>query len=1070
MYKKNKATKNNSLKKASISTAVAALASVAALSGVEPFKPDSASMTFAATGYLRSLLRNYDGFGPYGGGLWASLYGKDGTDRLTENQRENLDLDKKIVERLCSSVGTYLSEQGLRSKLSGFGVSSAVYEGTIKEMTEKNKSYKKLAESFGNVRASVGQRSFMNAAAADLLASLEQYKSDSIRIFVEMLNAINISRSSDSEAVKQMQGIAKEFKSTSELVRLSNIGAILDNEDKNVRREARRICEKAVLLLFEGKTFSDLAVDKHFKIMSSRYSRFDESDWKLVGKMSDSVKPLYAVLDALLGIIQAVDDVVRELVAQQAILSIRKYMVKMVERGESEMAAAYARKEQMGTVAAVIGSDAEQTLLTPLLLADDTVDKKNMKIDGFSWFGNNGVSSLRDDLVGALYGERNLTRVLDKYLDDVKSDTYTYGEASNKRQFSYDLATLMVNVFGDEFARECFSWLESMNSDLFGKVYDKLFGASSMTDAERQQRDTLLKQKFRLKDSDIQNIRAAKAEFDSNGNSRFHYVGKSGEVLPFPIEFTQLRAADGRVLADGRLSGRGARTVAVYSMMPNLLKYSGLLAVMKDLYERRATTTVNPTEYENTIEPLFNEDKFLAGARSAVSAVSTIFEKVSGLIDRLAKVKDSAKSRASKKKAAKVVDEDVRCVLPLDEGNVITDKYKFEFEGNTLKFSNLPDGIKQVSVVVCPKNSADGKKTGNKDFDGPVVDVRNGVATFDYASLFTPGAGSYELHFRNEVKDDKGNVIDHKFLCKVKLVYKMGETVHTSSVQEGTIKQDASESTIDLSSSEIFLNQDESFTIKAKTGNGSNLPKNLTVVFFAAGAPANLESDMFAAELIDGKYETKTPPRKGNTGWQAHIYGPGKTLSKENFIGKLEFDSSKAKEIKIQNAGSLVDVVSKEGFKGNNSKVTKKLKITLPKEGFSDDSGISRTSLPYDVVYSDNYNSKAFSSAMSLEYVGESADGTSEIYNADVEIAATKADQKIVLTNDDGDKIVGDNSVNSETEVNAKINFANGTKLRNSNGFGNNLGMGMYYNNSNNLLRKLYKNGLGSLGNSWWTL
>lgn len=1039
MYKKNKATKNNSLKKASISTAVAALASVAALSGVETFNPDSASMTFAVRN--RHLFNNdfwsqgMNGFYGNGWGYGNFIgnpfnYYNNVDQRLNENQKENADIERKIVNNFGMSVSSNLSSNAIKSRIGNFcKAPSRVYDGVIERLTEKNEAYKDFVKAFKQVNSSMPLAQ-MDAAVAQCLKKLKDFKRNIMKQASELIMCYQLPRSADHDTAERLKETASEFKCDAELVKLANVKGIFEG---NALEEARGICEKAIILLFEGKSFSDVAAE-NFQQRARSLNWYYTANLDLRSdKVSDLVRPLYAVLDVLLCTAQAVDDVVREFFAQQIVHNIRKYMAAMVQKGETDMAVAFGGKEYIGSFASMYGSTIEQTMIAPLLLSDDiTKDKAvNMKSYGNSSVLDNNFY-LKQALVESLRGGRKFGDVLEGYLGALASSSRErereLDRTSNDVEVSYDLAKLLEGAVGTQFARECLSILEALRSTLMRDNYPQLFGTPEL--------EARTKAAFRLSDNDVKLIKEAKADFDRNGD-KTHFVKSGGEIPSFLIKFGIAGQPTSYLSASGRT------TALFYAGVPDLLKYSGLLEILIDVYDKRSRRGVDG--YDNSMYPLIDENTFVNGVRSAMSAIGSLFEKTRSLMNRMASIK-ATEPYSKGGKVAKTADRDVRCVLPLNEGNLNIDKYKFDFEGGTLRLGNLPEEFKQVSVVVCPKNADKSNKSANKDFDGPVVDVRNGVATFDCSGLFTPGPGVYELHFRNEVKDDKGNVTDHKFFCKCKLVYKLDEAVHANVVQEDKVEQNASDSIVDLSSNEIYFNKDNSVTVKCKAGKDA--PKGLTAVFFAEGVPANLEADKFGMELVGGKFVAQFPPvKKGK--WQLHIYNG--QIAKENYVGKIVFDTDKSKEIKVKESGSLADTVAIGESGDRQATVEKTLRIILPKEGFSNGEGIDkRRSLPYELVYSSG-GDKALSSTMSLEYVDETADSSGIIYKAKVQVAPTTSEQKIVITDDAGHRIEAAKTVNSETGVNEKIDFNNAVNrttkddwFYNLGGLGNNLG-GLWY-------------------------
>lgn len=1003
MYKKNKATKNNSLKKASISAAVATLASVAAFSGSGSF--DSNNFALGATRWYdssrffkRGLGRGFGKYGRLGSGYLGYYRDQLPTD---ENQKENFEFIGKVYDVSAQAMTKHLAPQSIYEKLrdSDLGGGPTSFE-KILDILLKDEVYDKgkfLLDSRGGV---LGPEA-MGKSYVYSVKCLKEWRNRLIRLFAKLACIAQLGKltTKDEDKLEKLKKLAKDgLDAPSELVDAACIKEIL--RDPALLEKATSIADNGVKLLFNGGSFSDVRTSMNSVV--DAWTDLD-SDTERRGyyldRMPKAVRGFRSVLEVILACIRSIDDYTREAYAAITAYGIRKCMGGMSVQPEDEsIFFAAGPKSQFAAMSKAVGHPG--AFLAPVFAVNNIADKADIDFAGREAV-KSSLAKFDSYLSRARKGEVTLKRLVEANHKQAVSDA-----AKNPGDLGliYDLSKLYEGVAGADKAKEFLGWFEQIRKDF-------------LADPENY---NFFLEKARSRGEAIEEmLTEGKKSFDVNDGSEAsneaHFIGAGGNALPFSVDFTNTLGEE-----TSREIPSGLRE-AFYSLasMPEMLKGAALLEVLKLPFS--SLSSFSSLNYD--IESMFSAHDYLAAANEAAGQFDKAFEEVNETLKNMAKIKKEAVSEEEKKKKAKskVDNSGVIGLLTLDSGNVNTDRYKVSDEGKTLTIENLDADCKFISPVFCPKNSAD--KAGNVNKDLPVVEVNNGKAVVNMSDVLT-NSGRFELHIRKVVKDEAtGAIKDYPFLFKLNAVYGADKIKGTKLLEVEKREQSAT-SLLDFSSARVMYAEDGTAIICIDLNEGvsvSEAPKTLTAVVFKQGVPPNMEHDKMAAQLEGRTYKLYTLP-KLEGGYQVHFYNGN--LTKESYIGKIEFNSSKLADA-ATNAGAytLGDALSKVDRESEQDvPISRVLEVVIPDDAFDN----RPDEVSYSVVGEDGKTLRRGSTK--LKYIRSKED--KYVFKGTFEFSGAKKSQRIEIDADDGLVLKSDKTVGADTEIGEVVPFVEKTTDR----------------------------------------
>lgn len=938
MYKKIKATKNNSFKRAMVVSSIAALASagIISTSGVVNF--DGGSTASAVP------------FGGLGGGFFGRGYGfNNRRDTLTENQQENYDIfvrnTNKIVESVSRALNLNTVMGSVGDAISGDNLNSnsgeSIVQKALKSFSESSEGPYKSLDRFlrggsgsgfsGYGRYNVNDPSTYAKFMAALVKKLKEVQTAAAVYLLEIGNLLYCDKIKNSEKLRKLEKALDDikFKAPKSLLKLANLGGVTSTSKST--EEARDMAEKAFKAFLNGKSLTMTESES-----GDSWESYGYTSWNKIGRSSSKVSPqlrsLYYVFQTLLNISAGVNGVFAEIFGYTYMWYLQQYLKVLGMRSANNfygMARVGKRALMQG-----MAEDYSDSIVgaVPLLLLPDNNEGDDVLGVLLSDIKHN-KSQFVSHVVKALQNRSNVRDYLStlmNYADDKasKADVGVDDEAENgPKPISYDMAKVMQIGAGETVAKDGFADMDEVIRDFLSQPKDDY------------------KQKFGLTDEQIEELELAKQRFDSN-NPVVRFESSNGQPLPFQVVAT-LRKDNTKFIEK------------VLSLPATLRLRAAVDIVLNDI---QAAANGSNSYWDVTSKTFVDDSKFAQGASNEVSWLQTILKDCFTQRDAIAKYKNIEvdKSKSSKSSSASGGRITNKLVLNGDNTNADSSRAKFSATDSSIQVTleGLSNDIQAISAVVCPKTSSDGK-TGNKNVDLPLAAVANGKCTIDLTNVVKE-RGNYEIHFRNAKLDPatpitspQPRVQSYEFLYKAKISLDANSNVkRISGLKPKTVEQ-AKDNFLDFSTAQLFFNDDKSITFRIKSGSDKSYDGLLTAVFFKQGQGANLSNDKFVLQREEGSdwyFFTTNKAQEGSL--QFHIYR-GEVEGK-NYDGKVEFSTGDTTDIVEDGKSPIMDAVAKSGANyavdNTAATVTKNVKIVLPIGALDDYEGGSLSDLEYTIV------------------------------------------------------------------------------------------------------------------------
>jgi hypothetical protein len=978
MYKKIKATKNNSLKKASVLASVAILASCVVLGNPEQFGLDEATNVSAFYGFGRR--------GKFGRkrGNWYRRGRRNPYDHnttlMSENQRENYELFQKNVSFIANYINSSLSPSGLEDSMDP---AMNVYREEVSRaadqvfrLLEETDAYKKidLPETDSDVGAST-------KSVVTCINKIKKLQDTVFRYMTLLGGMLNFDRIKNADKLDKVQELAKELKCPSKLIKIANIKGVVSSSTN--LKMAKRIFDKALEYYFACKTFSD---DESKPVDSWRgYSFYASSS---ADSVNSAVRPFLTTMHTLLSINATINRIYKEFAARRTIRNMRQFLIAYYAYGHG---AAVAAVNKQAFFEAVTGryEDGNPTQpypdfsAMPLYLA--STGSAGIEVDGGSSITTNRTE-FTSHLVKALGEKTSPTDLLNNFFN--YADAHSTPDKTSELTVKYDLAKVLEGAIGINSTKEQLDVLDKAVEDVLKDENIKaLSDINMLTSAEKKQ----------LEES-RENFKA--------GVEGSRYVSASG--TPFST------------LIDATFESQNRSQLNAILAMPEMIRGRALVEVLiKDLN----SSTYNMDNWDDTLRVWIDKSSFIAGAGVAIKDISEAYQQVRTLGKKISDIK-STKS-TSKEDREKTVASQLTNLIVLGSDNRNVNS-TVTVKGKSIEINGLTASA--ISPVLCPKTASD-SKTGATNVDLPLIDVVNGSATIDLDKYLT-ASGNYELHIREAVIGDAATkaVKAYNFLHKYKFAYGTRNVKRLAGL--ATNIEQADSSILDYSNVVVYQNEDKSLTFRIKAKKDArSLPDIVTGVFFKKDAPANMETDKFAVQRVENDWYEFTSTKNQEGAKQLHIYRG--EVEAEKYDGKVEVEIGKTVPMAISSDdNALSDALAKGDSRSRSSfesiaTTRKEVKISVSEHAF-DESGLDEESthrINYTILNS--AGEKVLSGATDAEFVKkrDSASGAYDtvIYKVAIDVPTADGDYRLRLEDFAEDTLEATSSINSKTQPNTVI-------------------------------------------------
>lgn len=912
MYKKIKATKNNSLKKASLISTLAVLASCAVFMDSERFMPSEVTSTSAL-----SLIDNFNSnkfWGRHFNNFNRNKYLGWG-NRFNDKPKIPVPFDAETAEyenytNFCKTWKSFLSSSAhfisildLEYLCAKFAAKYHTYSNVIKAVAKyvsEQEKYKNLLKAYDRISRAMESPSdygVVCGAIKDFTSMIIDYLMLLYQTIQQISTVISLSRLDTKDQADQ----AVKNKSLSDKIGLPSdvIEAIQAAEivsDANLRKAAKRLGENATKLAILGQNDDEYIKENPYAALRGveGRDRLETKSTRLLegidGKQS-ALSNCACAYSFLLYIIQSVNAVVENLMVYSAAENLAKVfytsMLKMEKTVDISTVAKYGENKQ-AQLDAICGDDKFAGHLL-LLLA----------VSGRDFIGSAGGKKSSSILEEAKYNFANALSdgVLDERVE-VSRGYSCFIDVIDGLKNAFDpeeykgvaLERLLMDQLGENVTKDILDLFDTYRGngvdELLGDVkagrYDNLIAS----DALRRGQDAK-----DMKDALDANLTRSSALLGDGSDLGAVFKDKGGRIgttfiseINAPSEFV-------------------SQYLKFYAM-PLTLKTIGFLGAYTNMFNSR-----NPSEFwrTNEISKVFTSSSFGDAIKSALSKLERYNNTRLDAVDIVKKIKKDAKKEEGKGEieSSFVLGDAVSSIVILNGQNEVQENKKGGFQvvpyfnsaqtNFGVKVLGLP-ADKKISVVVCPKTKPVGQDTAALNKDLPIFEARNGVidiAMSDY-DIFSE-RGFYELHVR--LVEEKEGKTEYKFLNKFKCYVMPGGK------GPGILKFIGHEVQKDgVSKQSDFIGTENPFTILCVDGTVAyvypvskdfKMTAEKASTFFSImikkGTEPNLEEGILGAcynEKLGAIIALTRPGVKEPT--ECHMYE--KKLASGNFLGKVTAD------------------------------------------------------------------------------------------------------------------------------------------------------------------------------------
>lgn len=1022
MNQKMKATKNNILKKAYMSVAMAIFAGGLFLTTNDSFLPSNMTTTFAKTSKYRR----------------RGLFSRRNRDSYFDEDRLNKydDFQKSNYQNVCDSWDLILSEikdsldlKYLVDEVPAFKNNSDVLrKNAVVNMFKKISSSKEFGalksaiDDFGSSRK-YGRRddSVVSAANKVIKYLLDVQKSFS-KALIHFDTILHMPRTKNPEKLNKIQKMLEnKDESLSELIRGVDLIKILDSS-KNTD-EARRLTNEALKNFFSGEVFnkSSKRDDIWAKVMD--LSANDGISSNMYGYASTLQAILYCnkvindifKLIATLRITRNYVECLTEIIynsnvdnddIRTNILNKNKFFQLMFDRGHGDI------------------------VMLPLIFANvNSSDGGVFTSDALSRTSAGRIANISsqcsDKIVDALEGRRDVRKASRALKEVVDRQA---GDLGDLLREGYNINNAFNSVLPDDVTFEFFKNLDDLRCNLIGQILpgEKVISNGVVVSKSVTDYYADIYEKWYARTGGNMNLPRSDEEDNaiefinastyvnnrSQDNGRYFFVNSNNQLNNTIVSITNAG------------NSSNAELLKFLLATPATIRSRAIMeCYMSDLERSRShnfsldsRAFISATNYSSALD-------------SALSDFSNLFKFYDDVLKDIGKIKSEKTDRKKVDSDNLKVAEYTTC-LPLNDGNTVRGSVSIE---------NLSDGalriadpafanLQEVNMTVVPQ---DGEKTtkNHRPFAG--VKVVNGKVDITNEHL-KDIKGSCEIHFRTV---DPTNGTD-KFLFKLFVTPYDSKLAHQV-VYEANTEICSSTHIKNGEKLKVYGNGENSVTLEVP-GDKDGVGIMMGVMIEKGNAP-DLEHNQFAFHYDAARnvWSANVYGLKANGIYEFHAYT--EFLDAKNYQGKIVADTSKSKKYYKSNESSIADYATKEELRNvessNIQTVDRYYRFVVPKKAFADDIFSSQL-VTVGFWDSDNKHAYNVNQNVKMQLIDRTSDdsywGGTGYSTYSVLLKVPKAFENSTLVITDGFKPAGDvsfdhlratSNISDKTADNSEIRF-----------------------------------------------
>jgi len=895
MYKKIKATKNNNLKKASVFTAVAALASLAVVANPEQLFTGGSSSGSAFAFFGGNPWRQPWGMYPQ----WPG-YGYNSVANPTlrsSDSKLSASMFNSMFDWLCQNSTLNISD--LQKDLSSTGDWSAlgVAGPVLKYLCNDGdpNALFSFSNFLGQAGSGVGSRACSLGQYINSLLKTQLKLYQLLKVCQRLVNLPLMKNPEKLEALKEeTKKIGKNY---IDVVKMIDLGRI-NQGGPEANASARSLVERAVSLFFDGKGLSAMNDDTS---MYNAVMNALESD--SAGASCD-LSMLKSVLTVVLQMNIYINRFIRQCAVFRTLLNwsqATRALRDKIARSQDSIA------DKLAMLTAILD---KETFLK--MLGDGYTDDRGVKHSGL---GLTGLTALL--LVGSSassLGEfSSMLGGLQSVKEHVMSDL-AKGRSPANINAAGDAARSAVGFSRGGFTTKVLHDVGSSITALFSK--NPSFVYKMIEDGMDKPRsdgfaETLKVSGFNEKATPEEKRQMASVASAFSNNAGGRYKFSFNGVVPkgsFVVGISPSSCASLLAVLLGQpeiVATRAIGTVLVKDFM------SAVSDSYWDLGSKGSSPWSDAASFSAPISGIYGEFQKI---HKDTEGISETTKKI--------KTKKTDEKKNDKKKETSPDNSVISQVVSFNgndtKNNTIvgtpivssgSDSNKFV----SLRVEGFDSSTSVIAPVLCPKtkktdsgNKDEKSKSSNKNVDLPDVKVVNGAATIDLSD-YTPDTGLYELHIRKRRTD--GSL---EFLNKFKF-FKGAKDIKRTKIVKSTFSQ-AKDPKVDTDKQDptIYKNSDGTLTAVFTLKDGFD-GSGMFALVFPQGQDANLERDQVGVQISDGKaYVTLSQDHSQINKLQIHFYKD--KLDAANYIGKFEADQSNTSDITTsEDKYALSSVLAKPG-------------------------------------------------------------------------------------------------------------------------------------------------------------
>lgn len=1021
MNQKMKATKNNILKKAYMSVAMAIFAGGLFFTTNNSFLPSNMTTTFARLGGSvfkrrfsnRSSSRNRNSSrNRYGSFSWNELSLDEKQQWTYNNFAENWDV-------IIGELESFMDLRGLASEVPSYkDNSNALKESAVVKVfkriadTDEFKRLKKAA------RGESSRRDDEYAYAANqIITKLLDLQKALGKALVYYETVLHMKRSKNPDKIKDIE---KELSDTymNDFVKCVDFRKIIDSP--KYIDEAMRLTDEALKNYFSGALFDKLSSKE--KVDRWDYHMGTGSNGESVSSgISDYASTLQAILYCN-SAINSIFQMITTLRVQRNFIEFIHELVAFEGRNfeEEQTRLDIMNKEKFFENISRLGHG--DLIILPLVNASLSGNEQGI-FSSDSLNKSNAESLMKINLdcsskLLAALKEKNgkITGASRALRDYSESQGGNFGLLLSE---GYNIKNAFANLVPDASNIDFFKSLDNERLYLFNKVlpneagftqdgktlsaYDSLM--SRMNDAMQKLKN---KQSVSLDEQNAlrfgKSLRALEQANDPGARPQHFFMANDTSIYDTIVKVSDLG------------NSRDVDLLKFLLATPVTIRNRAIMRCYMSDIERFKNRKWSPET-----KAFLNYSNYLSDLDSVLSEYSSDVYKVYGEITE--KI-DKIKSKTYEKKVTQEVKagSDETSVLSLEGGNAVRTSTTATLLPNGVVRISDPAfaNLSKVNMTICPRT--EGGNNSTKDHrpfaDVPVTDGKVDITNDHLKDI----KGTCEVHFRMTDPNTGADTFLFKLFVtpgKNDIIHKVLYN-HTTEIMSGNHISNNGKI-------KMFGNEDGSITIELPGDNKAG--NNLVGVMIEKGKDPNFEKDQFAYRYDSARdiWTATVYGVKSGATYEFHTYLG--SVAAEQYQGKIVVDLSKSNRVDSEKGSTILDFVTKTGYDSHETNVKmvdRYYKFVIPRDAFDSIYDKTVTVGFWDSDKKTTYNRQD----VKLSYVRESEGSGYVTYSAKVQVPKQFENcTMVIISGLDGyrgvecDRLKATSTISDKTEENAEIKF-----------------------------------------------